>query len=203
MSPLDCLACLPAFDQVIASHPALQARWQALPRRSLPAGTALLRQGDRVASAWRIERGLVRCYFLAPDGLERNRSFHDEGGWIGAGAPPHPLDSPYTIEALESAELVELPYATLTALLDEFVMLRGLLDEGLSASFALQAQREANLLTLDAPGLYEAFLASHADLANRIALHHVARYVGITSVALSRIRNRKGMVAPRSGGAAR
>lgn len=192
-----CLACRPDIEAMLTAVPDALSRWQALPRRTIAAGECVLRQGDMARHVWFVQQGLVRCYFLSADGRERNRSFHAEGTWVGGGTPPHPSPSPYTMEAVEALQLVEMSYAELAGWLHDLPATRPVLDDGLSAAFAKQAAREADLLLLDASSRYLAFQSEYGEIEQRIALHHVASYLGITNVALSRIRSRMGLVAPR------
>ena len=192
-----CLACQPEFDALIAASPEVARRWALLPRRQLAPGEALLRQGETAAHVWMVQRGLLRCYYLGEDGTERNRSFQAEGAWVGCGTPPRPSTSPFTIEALEATGVVEMSYAELAGCLTDVPGARAVLDDGIGSLFSRQATREAELLLLDATQRYQAFLREYDDLAARIPLHHVASYLGITNVALSRIRARLGMVAAR------
>jgi CRP-like cAMP-binding protein len=67
------------------------------------------------------------------------------------------------------------------------------LADALACVFARQSAREAELLTLDAAERYRRFLAEQPLMAARLPLHHVASYLGITNVALSRIRQRLGL----------
>lgn len=192
--PSDCVACLPrALAQVVAQDPALSARWQALPVRRLAAGATLLRLGEAPGHVWWIRSGLVRFYFLSAEGVERNKSFHAEGAWIGSGVPPHPSPSPYAVEALEATELLELSYAELAENMRRFATVGTLLEEAMSWTFTRQAVREAELLSQDAATRYLQFLQDRPELAQRVPLHHVASHLGITNVALSRIRARLGL----------
>lgn len=189
-----CSICQPpALDQLIRSEPAVATQWQTLPRRRFAAKAILQAAGDTATRSWLIERGLVRYYYLCERGTERNRSFHAEGSWAGSGVPPLASPSPYTIEALEATQAVELSYATLLAWQQQFPAIRPLLDEAMTCLFATQSQREAELLTLQPQARYQAFLADQSRLVNRIPIHHVASYLGISNVSLSRIRARLGM----------
>ncbi|MCW7540982.1 Crp/Fnr family transcriptional regulator [Aquabacterium sp. A7-Y] len=191
---VSCLACTPTeLARLTSSDPALLRRWQALPRRILAAGASLLRTGDLADTVWLIEAGLVRFYFLSQNGIERNKSFHAEGAWIAGSMPPLVSASPYTIEALEPSRVVALSYVELRALQREFPLAEPLLADALACVFARQSAREAQLLTQDAAQRYRQFLAEQPTVAARLPLHHVASYLGITNVALSRIRQRLGM----------
>lgn len=194
LSPTDCIACVPQeLARVIAGNAALSARWNTLQRRRLPAGATLVAQGSVSPHVWLVQQGLVRFYFLSSEGVERNKSFHAEGAWIGSGMPPRASPSPYTIEALEPVELLELPYTALADCARDFPEVGTMLQEALSWTFEQQTAREAELLLLDAATRYQQFIAERPDLAARLPLHHVASYLGITNVALSRIRGRLGL----------
>ena len=195
MPAVGCTFCQPsALQQLLQSHAQASAQWMALPRLALDGGQVLLRAGQRVEQCWWVERGLLRSYYLDAQGRESNRAFHCEGDWVGHGVPPVPAVSEYYIEALEPGTLVLLPYATLRALLQTHPALQALLHEAHNSLFAAQARREASLLGHTPAQRYQAFRAHHALLQERIPLHHVARYLGVSSVSLSRIRGRLGLV---------
>jgi CRP-like cAMP-binding protein len=194
LPPADCVACLPeALSRVVQADPALAEIWHTLPQRRLQRGQVLLRLGEMPQHLWWIRQGLVRLYFLTPEGTERNRSFHAEGAWIGGGAPPIATPSPYVIEALEDTELLVLSYAALSAVVRDRPAVRAVFDEALGWLFLRQAAREAELLSEEPARRYERFLETSPQLAARLPLHHIASHLGITNVALSRIRRRLGM----------
>lgn len=194
LKPEDCVACLPeALSRVVQADPRLAEAWRAMPPRRLPRGQVLLRLGETPQHLWWIRQGLVRLYFLTPEGTERNRSFHAEGAWIGSGTPPIPTPSPYAIEALEDTELRVLSYATLSELVRDHPGVRAVFDEALGWLFLRQAAREAELLSEEPARRYERFLDTSPQLAARLPLHHIASHLGITNVALSRIRRRLGL----------
>lgn len=191
---LDCMVCRPReLDQLVLTEPALAAHWVALPRRQLAAKDVLHAAGATVHSTWLVERGLVRSYYLGDDGAERNRAFHAEGSWLGSGVPPIASVCPFTMEAMEPTQVVELAYDTLRTWHTQFAAIRPALDEAMNCMFTGQAQREAALLTLSPLARYQAFLSDHSALVARIPIHHVASYLGISNVSLSRIRARLGL----------
>lgn len=189
-----CTLCQPsALQQLLQSHAQASAQWMALPRLALDGGQVLLRAGERVEQCWWVERGLLRSYYLDAQGRESNRAFHCEGDWVGHGVPPVPAVSEHHVEALEPSVVVALPYAVLRSLLQDHPALEPLLHEAHNSLFAAQARREASLLGHSPAERYQAFRASHAHLEGRLPLHHVARYLGVTNVSLSRIRARLGL----------
>ncbi len=53
----------------------------------------------------------------------------------------------------------------------------------------------AELLMLSATERYKQFLQNNPDIAAALPNYHIASYLGITDVALSRIRRRMGLTA--------
>ena len=194
-----CTVCQPpALEALVESEPALAVLWQDLPRRQFSAGTLLQQAGETSTRCWQVRGGVVRLYYLNEHGTERNRSFHGAGSWVAGNLPPLALPSPYAIEVLAPVETVELAYTTLQQWQRSFPHIGPLLEEGLGYVFQQHAHREAELLSHPPEARYQSFLATHGDLAAHLPQHHVASYLGISPVSLSRIRARLGMVqAPR------
>jgi len=186
----DCLACGPGFLDWLAGDAVLRGAWQALARRRLARGTLLLASGASMDRAWFVERGLLRSCFIDAGGRERNRGFHAEGHW--AGAPPAQVaqPAPFAIEAVEDSVVAELPHALLLQWQARHPAVQAVLIDALATSMATLARREATLLMDSAEQRYRAFVAAEPVLAGRLPLHQIASYLGITNVALSRIRRR-------------
>lgn len=178
-----CPVCGPAFLEWLHAEPARLARWQALPRRRLRRGQPWA--GDGLA--W-VQQGLLRSYFLDAQGRERNHGFYPEQQWMGLPGSPAPAMG--RIEALEASELVEVSGLALQHLQAEWPQALALILQGLAAGLARQTAREHQLLMLDATARYQQFLADEPALAARLAQKQVASYLGITEVALSRLRRR-------------
>lgn len=193
----DCLACAPQLPGMLDQHPQLAELWQALPRQSYVFNQQLLAPRQLVDRSWFIVSGLVRVVHLSEQGLERNAAFHAEGSWVGWGTPPYAIPSPVAILALEPTVALELRYDVLRRWQSDLPVVQEILSDAIRAVLERSAQREAELLLLDAGERYKLFLQQRAALVPRIPLHHVASYLGITNVALSRIRARMGLVQAR------
>jgi len=168
--------------------PALQQRWQALPSLRLRRGAELLAVGERAEAIWLVEQGLLRSCFLDGEGRERNHGFHAELHWLGL--PPPATPSPFGLQALEPSRLRVLSHAELARWQSEAPDLAGLLTRALALDIQRLTERNQQLLMLDAPARYRRFLAQEPALAARLPQRQIASYLGITDVALSRIRRR-------------
>lgn len=191
MTTPPCPVCGPAFLDWLALEPARLAQWQALPRRRLARG----QRWSGAGLAW-VERGLLRSVFLDAQGRERNHGFYPELHWLGQPAALLPAWLPAVapaagfVEALEPSELVALSGPALLALQQAWPQALELILQGLAAGLARQTLREQQLLMLDATARYQRFLADEPALAQRLTQKQVASYLGITEVALSRLRRR-------------
>ncbi len=195
-STLNCSVCRPPeLNRLIASEPDFVGHWLALPRRQLATKTVLHGAGNALDRTWLVERGLVRSYFSTPQGGEHNRGFHAEGAWVGAGVVPVPNVCPFTLETMEPTQVVELAYSVLREWQQRYPAVGPLLEEAMACMVLSQTQRESQLLALTPTERYAAFVLEHGALSARIPLHHVASYLGITNVSLSRIRARMGLIA--------
>jgi CRP-like cAMP-binding protein len=186
-----CPACGPGFVRWLKADPARETAWLALPRRWVDAGQVLQSVGQRLSGVWFVEQGLLRSYFLNTDGLERNCAFHAEWEWAGMLPPQGALVvAEVAIDALERSRVVELGHADLAAWLQRESELQTTLTETLLATLMGSSRRESALMMGSAEQRYRHFLAENPTTFERVALHHVASYLGITNVALSRIRRR-------------
>lgn len=186
-----CPTCGPAFVRWLAADPVRQTAWLALPRRWVDPGDVLQPAGQALGAVWFVEQGLLRSHFLNADGRERNCAFHAEWQW--AGMPP-PRGAPgvatFAIQALERSKVLELSHAALADWLQQRPELQATLTDALLANLMALSRRESGLLMDSAEQRYVQFLADQPAVAGRLALHHLASYLGITNVALSRVRRR-------------
>ncbi|WP_236517696.1 Crp/Fnr family transcriptional regulator [Sandaracinus amylolyticus] len=163
-----------------------------VPRR-LARGERLLRAGEVARVAAFVCRGALRESTVGADGREHAKSFCLEGDLSGsladliAGLDGAPSRS--AIEALEPTELLCADYPTLRRELRAETW--SAVARGIAERLALaKAEREHELLALDAEQRWLALLARRPDLPGRIAQRHLASFLGITPEALSRLRAR-------------
>ena len=99
--------------------------------------------------------------------------------------------STFTAVSLEDVEVQVLPYSVLEAMIDDIPVLQKFVMN-LFRNLALKKEmREYEFLCLSAEERYHRFLEQNSDIAKRIAQQELARYLGITPIALSRLKHRK------------
>ena len=181
---------------------ALQAALPALPASAAHAlagnfapmradkGMPLLRQGETWRHVLWIERGALRLYFTRRDGREFNKNFYLDGALLCPLTPAMwSQPSLFEIAAVEAGTVWCADASAWRVRLGALNQWEPLRLELLTRLLNHKLQREHDLLTLDARRRYAAFSAREPRLAERIPLLHLASYLGMTDVTLSRIRH--------------
>jgi CRP-like cAMP-binding protein len=168
--------------------------------RQYQAGEHMIEAGQVVTRIGFLVNGLARYYYITREGKEFNKSFALPGQPLTSvislvtGQP-----SPFFIQALEVCDGLFLAYDVLAALSDrhrEWERLGRRLLEQLAIK---KERREADFLLRSPQACYQNFLSEYGEIADRIPNYHIASYLGITEVALSRIRRRLGLTLLNSG----
>lgn len=157
-------------------------------------GEFLFGQHAESSNLFFIEQGLVKAFYETRDGKEFIKSFICEGQIIGS-LQALLADRPnsFSVVALEDCVVREIPKAQLLGAADKNGELQALMNKQLLMLAMKKEQREYELLCLSAEERYQMFCQREAELAIRLTQVDIARYLGITPVALSRIRKRLGL----------
>jgi len=175
------------FLRQIASYPELRA---AGVHRTAKKGDEVFRPGDD-QTMFAIEWGLVKLCFISGDGKEWIRSFAAAPGVFSQVYLQRPdEDTTFSAIALEECSFTVYPYPLLVKIGQENPQLVRAGFEVIQAYLLQRERRARNMLALTAEEAYRDFLQEHADIAGRITQADTSRYLGITPVALSRIRQR-------------
>jgi CRP-like cAMP-binding protein len=157
--------------------------------QSLDAGQFFLCAGDLQHWIGFNLQGVLRYFYIDHLGRERNKHFCLENDWaMSLTAFLEAAPALFYIQALESVEMLCISTAAVRDLLGRSVYWRAYYRHLLERSHAIKETGEARFLMNDALGRYHAFLQDFPGLPDRIRQHHIAAYLGISSVSLSRLR---------------
>lgn len=133
--------------------------------------------------------GLLRFYYLAEDGTESNKAFAAENDFAGPLAASY-LDLPviYGIQTLEPTTMLVANYYDFVALFDEHPVFDRL-GRRLAEWFLVRKElRTRSLLQHQAKDRYLTFKERFPQITERVPQYHIASYLGITEVTLSRLK---------------
>jgi len=157
-----------------------------------------VRGGDVCSEIGFILQGSTR-FFFTKDGVEISSYFCFSSDLITSyGSFLKKAPSAISIEALEDTEIIYFSCNALQKMLQDERLIYKLEHMGrLIAEYLIicYEERMISFLTQSAEERYQSLLESAPDLVQRIPQHHIAAYLGVTPVSLSRIRKR--IMAPK------
>lgn len=160
-------------------------------KRIVSKNAHFVKTGDGIESVAFCVSGLFRLYYTTSDGVEYNKSFCTKGDFVTSySSLLENVPSYLSIQALADSMLIVFPYRDFQSLYAQHVCwerLGRLIAEKL---FLSKETRERELLMFSAEERYRLFLKRFGPLAEQIPQYHITSYLGITPVALSRIRRR-------------
>jgi CRP/FNR family transcriptional regulator, anaerobic regulatory protein len=160
-------------------------------------GDVVLRQGDTVPDLFILEAGLVKLFYTTAAGEEWVKAFIPDWGIFGSrNAQILSQPSQFSACCIETAQIVRLPYAALWRAAEINPTIKADLLDYSEWVGLKKERREHALLCLSAEERCKDFLRDEASLASRLSQSDIARYLGVTPIAFSRIKKRLGVCSP-------
>lgn len=159
--------------------------------RELSYGDFLIRQGKIPTEFAFVFSGVLREYYLTPDGNEYIKSFNFPGEFTGSYFDLL-IKQPSTcnIRAITDCKIAVADFTQLVSLYDTHIAWERLGRMVAESLFLKKAKREYELLALSAEERYELLKRTYPNIEESIPQYHIASYLGITPVSLSRIRSK-------------
>ncbi|WP_434683946.1 Crp/Fnr family transcriptional regulator [Pseudanabaena minima] len=156
---------------------------------TLNQGEFFVRAGDIPQTIGFVISGILRLYYVDDGGNESTKSFCDENSFVAAySALLMRQPSRLFIQALEDSKILVADYSTYRSLSESQIKLQQLNCKIAESLFIKKERRESALLLDDAKTRYLSFLEEYSGLEVRLKQHHIASYLWMTPVTLSRIR---------------
>jgi CRP-like cAMP-binding protein len=160
-------------------------------RLEVPAKTILLQEGQISRTMFFIEKGCLRTW-VNNEGREITTQFFFEGDKVSS-IESFRTNQPslYSIESIEPCILQTISQQDFNKTLENLPEFKEEMQEHLFKRL-LQSQRTFySYLKNNPQQRYKELIEEHPHIIQRIPQHYIASYLGITSVSLSRIRNRR------------
>lgn len=160
-------------------------------RQEVPAKTILLQEGRISKTMFFIEKGCLRTW-INNDGKEITTQFFFEGDSVSS-IESFRTSQPslYSIESLEPCILQTISQQDFQDALKNLPEIKEELEAHLFRRLVQMQELFYSYLKNNPQQRYEELIERHPHIVQRIPQHYIASYLGITSVSLSRIRNRR------------
>ena len=165
-----------------------------LTQRIFDKNQLLFEAGEPVTDFFFIIKGLVRFFYLTEEGKEFNKAFAMENEFAGSFSAMI-FDAPcrYYVQALEKTVALVLPIRLIKDVYDRHPAWERVGRRHAESVAVKKEIREGEFLLDSAETRYRRLLSDCPKLVDRVQQYHIASYLGITDVALSRIRNKIGL----------
>lgn len=136
-----------------------------------------------------ILKGAFREFYTDNSGREFNKAFCFQGGFTGSyydlalGLP-----STVTIQALTDSTVIAMPQKDFQELVKADTFWLRVAYTLAHNLLMKKFEKESQLLTLSAAERYDLLQKQHPELEQLVPAYHIASYLGITPISLSRIR---------------
>jgi CRP-like cAMP-binding protein len=180
-------------DRLIEHYGFTESDWVETLSRFEPctvkAKTLFLETGQVANRLGYLRKGLMRSFFYDDQANDITTHFFKEGTVvISMKSYNDQVPSRENIMAMEDCELDVITYENmveLTALVPAWKQIAKDVDE---FKYNQLMNRSIQFQTLSASERYEQFVRKHPEVLQRVALRHIASYLGIDIATLSRIR---------------
>ncbi len=157
----------------------------------LKKGEYFQQAGERPNKFGFVISGILRLYYTNGSGDEFNKNFCVENDFVAAySALLQNRVSRLSIQAMEETTLLVIGYKDYLQLFNQHLCWQILGRKIAENLFIKKEEKESQFLLDSAETRYLKFLKEYPDLEVRIKQYHIASYLGITPVALSRIRTK-------------
>lgn len=149
----------------------------------------LLQEGDVSNHKYFVLSGCLRSYRVKEDGTEHVLKFATENWWIGdMESYNNQTPSRMNIDALEDGEVLLWSRHNFDALLKDIPAWNAFRDNLLARSLDAGENRIFTAISFTAEEKYRHFLETYPEVAQRVPLHLIASYLGVSRETLTRIR---------------
>jgi CRP-like cAMP-binding protein len=159
--------------------------------KRIESGNQLVKLGEVPSKMYFLVSGIIRCYITTEAGKEFNKSFYLATSFVGSlTALITNKPSMFVFEALTDCKLYEVDFNKLKSLCYGDKNLNDLYTKVLEVVYIQYEKRLLELMSLNATDRYSALKKQIPNVDDIIPQYHIASYLGITAVQLSRIRKK-------------
>src|SRR5690625_2860659 len=150
----------------------------------------LLQAGDVCRFHAFVCKSFLRNYYVDKKGQDHIMQFAPENYWTGDGeSMKSGLPSKYDIDAIEESEILLLKKEDFEMIRKTIPAFNDFVNETLRKNAAVLQERIHVNISLSAEKRYSDFISKYPSISNRVPLHMIASYLGVSAETLSRVRS--------------
>lgn len=153
-------------------------------------------QGDSDQMIRFVISGLIRLSYEDASGRQLTKSIIQPNNVFASVAALFGGTASFSAAALNEAQIISLPYTTMRQLADSHMAWEKVASFLFMRLAQSKEQREFELLTMSAAQRWQLLCAREPRLVGSVSQAELAALIGITPVALSRIKGRKKLAVP-------
>lgn len=149
-------------------------------------GDFFSKQGDERKLVGLQLSGLTRYYIITEKGIEKTTDFCKKGDIIATFEDDNPSEK--WVEALTDTTVAIIESEKFESIIEKDSEWQLIVRKMTEACLNGKSRREIELLSLEGAEKYNLFIENFAQIISDIPQYHIASYLGISPVSLSRIR---------------
>ena len=158
-------------------------------RKNYSRSDFFIREGDMSHSLGFVESGIMRTYISDSEGCEANLRFIQAREFL-SGSFARGVPSLANIQCLTDSSVYVSRWKDVFAFVSKHDTFSNYFNQMLANGHHAITQRLSSYIRNGATERYELFLREYPDLINHIPHYHIANFIGITPIQLSRIRRK-------------
>lgn len=159
--------------------------------KRIKSGTQIVKLDEVPSKLYMLVSGTMRCYLSMESGKEFNKSFYLPTNFVASlTALIRRKPSKLVFETLTDCKIYEIDYYKLIRLSKKHPEVNKLYSKALEMVYVKYEKRLIELISLDARERYLELRKQIPNVDELISQYHIASYLGITPVQLSRIRKK-------------
>ena len=156
--------------------------------RHLKKGELLIREEDMQTNVYFLMNGVLRGYFIDGEGCDITDCFCVHCGQAAMSCLSLDAPSPISIEAVTESDILSIPVAVAVPLLQTELPLIHMYNRMLLSALSMHWELKTLKYQCTAMQRYQWFLQNYPGLIDTVSNKHIATFLGMTPVTLSRLR---------------
>lgn len=179
------------YEQYNMSDTDLETSIKYFEPESIKAKYFFLKQGKISNKLGFLKTGLLRSFFYNDNGNEITNHFFIPGNVvISIDSFNKQIPAKESIITIEDSELLVISFEKMTELFETLPIWKQIAKDVSEIKFNNLMNRSIMLQTLTAREKYNLLIQNNPEIIQKVALKHIASYLGIDIATLSRIRNK-------------